>query len=130
TLLKLLAGQAPDPSCQQGQVLFNGRTKQQLDELPDGLKVPRAVAYVDQEDRHLTNLTVRETLLFAQEIQSVSSDLLQHPELQEQQYRKVAQIIELLGLEECADTILGSNIVRGVSGGQKKRVSIAEALMG
>jgi hypothetical protein len=32
-------------------------------------------------------------------------------------------IIKLLGLDVCADTIVGSEMMRGISGGQKKRVT-------
>lgn len=39
-------------------------------------------------------------------------------------------IIQLLGLSESADVIVGNNLIRGISGGQKRRVTIGEALMG
>ena len=35
----------------------------------------------------------------------------------------------MLGLRECCTTIVGSAGIRGVSGGQKKRVTIVEALL-
>ena len=37
---------------------------------------------------------------------------------------KVESMISLLGLGECADTIVGNALIRGISGGQKKRVTI------
>ena len=37
--------------------------------------------------------------------------------------------IQLLGLDECADTILGNALLRGVSGGQKKRVTLGEMMI-
>ena len=35
-------------------------------------------------------------------------------------------ILKLLGLEICADTLVGDAYVRGISGGQKKRVSLGK----
>ena len=32
-------------------------------------------------------------------------------------------VLKLLGLEVCADTIVGDQLLRGISGGQKKRVT-------
>ena len=39
-------------------------------------------------------------------------------------------MIRLLALEECADTIVGNNLMRGVSGGQRKRVTTGEMTVG
>ena len=65
-------------------------------------------------------MTVRETLQFAQ-----SCLVDQAPDA-----TRVDRIIELLGLTECADTIVGNHQIRGISGGQKKRLSLAEVLVG
>lgn len=39
-------------------------------------------------------------------------------------------VLRLMGLEQAADTIIGSADIRGVSGGQKKRVTTAEQIVG
>jgi ABC-type multidrug transport system ATPase subunit len=61
---------------------------------------------------------VHETLDFAHQLTSVNYDP-----------QRVEDAIALLGLEECRDTILGNALIRGVSGGQKKRVTIGELLV-
>ncbi|VAI31677.1 unnamed protein product [Triticum turgidum subsp. durum] len=38
-------------------------------------------------------------------------------------------ILKVLGLDICADTLVGNNMLRGISGGQKKRVTTAEMLV-
>ncbi len=38
-------------------------------------------------------------------------------------------VIRMLGLEVCADTQVGSASIRGVSGGQRKRVTLGEMLV-
>ena len=39
-------------------------------------------------------------------------------------------MIRLLALDECADVIVGNNLMRGVSGGQRKRVTTGEMVVG
>ncbi|KAH9609117.1 hypothetical protein KSS87_004483 [Heliosperma pusillum] len=39
-------------------------------------------------------------------------------------------ILKLLGLEICADTVVGNEMIRGISGGQRKRVTTGEMLVG
>jgi ATP-binding cassette, subfamily G (WHITE), member 2 len=42
---------------------------------------------------------------------------------------RVNKLINQLGLSSCADTIIGTPFKRGVSGGQRRRVSVAQALL-
>uniref|UniRef100_A0A0R0KS95 ABC transporter domain-containing protein n=1 Tax=Glycine max TaxID=3847 RepID=A0A0R0KS95_SOYBN len=39
-------------------------------------------------------------------------------------------VLRILGLETCADTIIGNEMLRGISGGQKKRLTTGEMLVG
>jgi ABC-type multidrug transport system ATPase subunit len=39
--------------------------------------------------------------------------------------RRVEVMIQLLGLQRCADTVIGDAMLRGVSGGERKRVTSA-----
>ena len=43
--------------------------------------------------------------------------------------RRVSSLLRLMGLESCADTKVGNAFFQGLSGGQKKRLSIAVALL-
>ncbi|KAI9011119.1 hypothetical protein BC832DRAFT_590367 [Gaertneriomyces semiglobifer] len=83
----------------------------------------RMTGYVDQEDCLLGTLTVRETLMF--------SARLRLPECvsDEEKKERVEQIIELLGLSHVADSLVGGANRRGISGGEKRRVSIGSELV-
>jgi len=76
-------------------------------------------SYVDQDDTGLLpSLTVRETLHFAAIIR------LPHHLTKYEKIEQAEQILTHLGLRHCADTIIGSEFVKGISGGEKRRVSI------
>ncbi|KUF92061.1 hypothetical protein AM588_10006646 [Phytophthora nicotianae] len=84
---------------------------------------------VDQTDNHIPTLTVRETFKFAD--MCVNG----RPEDQPEEMRDIAALrtelfIQILGLEDCADTVVGDALLRGVSGGERKRVTIGEVLVG
>lgn len=76
-------------------------------------------AYVRQEDLFFSQLTVRETLSLAAE--------LQLPEIAsvEERDEYVNSLLFKLGLVSCADSNVGDAKVRGISGGEKKRLSLA-----
>lgn len=43
--------------------------------------------------------------------------------------RRVQEVLDLLHLHACADTIIGNDLLRGISGGEKKRVTVGEGLI-
>ncbi len=75
------------------------------------------------EDIISETLTVRENLLFSANVRL--PDSIKMPE----RINRVKKIISDLNLESCADTLIGTDFVRGVSGGEKKRTSIGMELV-
>lgn len=80
-------------------------------------------AYVCQDDLLFALLTVRETFEYAARLRLPRSVSL------EDKKRRAEEVIKELGLTHCADTRVGGQIVRGVSGGERKRVAIGQTLI-
>ncbi|GER44628.1 ABC transporter G family member [Striga asiatica] len=80
---------------------------------------PYKLAFVRQEDLFFSQLTVRETLSLAAELQ------LQDISSVEERDEYVNNLLFKLGLVSCADSRVGDAKVRGISGGEKKRLSLA-----
>ncbi|KAE8324666.1 P-loop containing nucleoside triphosphate hydrolase protein [Aspergillus sergii] len=80
-------------------------------------------AYVMQEDVLIPTLTVRETLRYSADLR------LPPPTTQEERHQVVEQVIMELGLKECADTRIGTNVHKGCSGGEKRRTSIGVQML-
>ncbi|KAJ2641664.1 ATP-binding cassette transporter snq2, partial [Coemansia sp. RSA 1694] len=80
--------------------------------------------YNQEDDMHFPTLTVRKTLEFAIQCKTPSRQVLRDPAA----YRRdvLSMLLDMYGLAGCADTIVGNAFLRGVSGGERKRVSIAE----
>ena len=76
-------------------------------------------AYVTQEDVLLGTLTVKETV-------SYSAHLRLPTTMTKEEISSIVDgtIIEM-GLQDCADRLIGNWHLRGISGGEKKRLSIA-----
>jgi ABC-type multidrug transport system ATPase subunit len=77
---------------------------------------------VAQEDYHWAFLTCRETIAYA-------ADLMLGGLTSAEKTAKVNDIITRMGLDSCADTIVGNAFRHGLSGGQKRRLSLAVVLM-
>lgn len=102
---------------QTGSILLNGHRATTFD-------VRLATSFVPQrEDSPLHNLTVRETLQFAAHLR-----LPAHLNASEKLLRSNI-VLAQLGLKSCADTVVGHSGLRGISGGEKRRLSIAVQLL-
>ncbi|KAJ8541723.1 hypothetical protein K7X08_002539 [Anisodus acutangulus] len=85
--------------------------------------VLKRTGFVTQDDVLYPHLTVRETLIFCA--------LLRLPNSlnRKEKIEVTDSVITELGLNKCEDTIIGNGFIRGVSGGERKRVSIAHEML-
>ncbi|CAL9049680.1 unnamed protein product [Musa banksii] len=110
TLLDSLAGRLGRNVVLTGRVLLNGK-KRRLDY--------GVVAYVRQENVFLGTLTVRETITYSAHLRLPAT-------MSKKEVASVVEgTIEEMGLHDCADRAIGNWHLRGISGGEKKRLSIA-----
>ncbi|KAJ9164327.1 hypothetical protein P3X46_023920 [Hevea brasiliensis] len=110
TLLDALAGRLSGNVIMTGNVLVNGKKRK----LGYG-----GVAYVTQENTLLGTLTVRETLTYSAHLRLPGS-------MTREEIEGIVQgTIMEMGLQDCADRLIGNWHLRGISGGEKKRLSIA-----
>ncbi|XP_027358616.1 ABC transporter G family member 11 [Abrus precatorius] len=115
TLLDALSSRLAANAFLSGTILLNGRKAK----LSFG-----TAAYVTQDDNLIGTLTVRETISY--------SARLRLPDKMPWSDKRalVESTIVAMGLQDCADTVIGNWHLRGISGGEKRRVSIAlEILM-
>ncbi|CAA3033443.1 ABC transporter G family member 32-like [Olea europaea subsp. europaea] len=131
-----------------GEITYNGHGLNEF--------VPqRTSAYVSQQDWHVAEMTVRETLDFSARCQGVGYkydmllELARREKIAgikpdedldifvkalalegEETGLVVEYILKILGLDHCADTLVGDEMLKGISGGQKKRLATGELLVG
>ena len=122
TFLKALCGRLSGAAAAQlrGTVQYGGLAPPEL--AAAGLSLGQLVQYVSQLDEHFPFLTVRESLAFVARNAIAGAD-------EAAVNARVEEISELLHLKGCADTIIGDDLARGVSGGEKKRVTVGEGLI-
>ncbi|XWS33140.1 hypothetical protein CRYUN_Cryun22dG0053200 [Craigia yunnanensis] len=106
SLLEIVAGKR---SSQSGSIFVN---KSPIDKA----QFRKISGYVTQKDNLFPLLTVEETLMFSAKLR------LRLP--QTQLSSRVKSLIQELGLEHVAMTRVGDDRVRGISGGERRRVSI------
>lgn len=75
-------------------------------------------SYVTQEDIFMGSLTVRETLTYSAHLRLPSSMT------KEEKIEVVEETLSKMGLQDCAETYIGNWHLRGISNGEKRRLSI------
>ncbi|XP_074542766.1 broad substrate specificity ATP-binding cassette transporter ABCG2b [Halichoeres trimaculatus] len=116
SLLDVIAGRKNPAGLKHGKVLVDGKM------VTSELRL--CSAYVVQDDILMGTLSVRENLLF-------SANLRLNPKHHTPSDKNslVDTIIQDLGLTDCANTKIGTEFLRGVSGGERKRCSIGMELI-
>ncbi|GJS95120.1 ABC transporter G family member 22 [Tanacetum coccineum] len=114
TLLSLLGGRVTDAN-QGGSITYNDQLYSKF--------LKSRIGFVTQDDILFPHLTVKETITYAA--------LLRLPKTltKQEKEKQAADIICELDLERCQDTMIGNSFVRGVSGGERKRVSIGNEII-
>ncbi|KAJ5340242.1 hypothetical protein N7541_009366 [Penicillium brevicompactum] len=88
----------------------------------------RITSYVEQEDALIGSLTVRETLKFAADL-SLPSEVVHSTISKSERIDRIRALLEAFGIQNQAETLVGTPIRKGISGGQKRRVSVASQLI-
>jgi len=84
------------------------------------------IVYNQEVDKHFPHLTVGQTLEFAARVRTPQQRLVETMS-REQWAKHMAEVVmSVFGLSHTYNTKVGNDFVRGVSGGERKRVSIAE----
>ncbi|KAI3975895.1 hypothetical protein MKX01_011789 [Papaver californicum] len=98
-----------------GNITYNGKSFTN--------SMNRNTGFVTQDDKFHVHLTVTETLVF--------TALLRLPKTlsKEEKIKHAEEVITQLGLTKCKNTVMGGPFRRGVSGGERKRVSIGQEIM-
>mmetsp|Transcript_5973 Transcript_5973/g.15184 ORF Transcript_5973/g.15184 Transcript_5973/m.15184 type:complete len:640 (-) Transcript_5973:259-2178(-) len=116
TMLNTVAGEAADGEI-YGRILLNGREV-------ESKVIKRWSSFVFQDDVIMTTSTVRECITLSARLRLPSS--LTRAQI----YKRVDQVISILHLEKCAETIVGSPQDKGgISGGERKRCAIGMELV-
>ncbi|KAK9065935.1 hypothetical protein SSX86_015337 [Deinandra increscens subsp. villosa] len=148
TLLLALAGKLDTSVKKSGKITYNGH---ELNEFC----VQRTSAYISQTDSHIAELTVRETLDFGarcegegfagnlmRELTRLEKENKIRPSPEIDAFMKASSVagkrhsistdyvLKVLGLDVCSDTVVGNDMLRGISGGQRKRVTTGEMVVG
>ncbi|KAF3035107.1 hypothetical protein E8E12_004207 [Didymella heteroderae] len=121
SLLNSMAGRLKDDFSTRyktsGTMTFNGLA-------PSEDVVHSICSFVTQDDDALlASLTVRETLRYAAGLR------LPKWMSKQQKAQKAEEILLKMGLKDCADNLIGNDLIKGISGGEKRRVTIAVQIL-
>lgn len=122
TLLKVLANQRNGFHAVEGDVVYNSLSPDEIAERYRG-----DIQYCPEDDIHFPTLTVDQTIHFAAKTRAPQARI--SGQTRDQFTRTVADLYEtIFGLKHVKGTVVGDESLRGISGGEKKRVSISEVM--
>ena len=120
SLLNILAGRAAS----RGRLHISADLRLNNYEVdPTNLEVRKQIAFVAQDDSLQVTSTPREAIKFSAKLR------LPRAMTDEQLDSLTARLLEELGLTHCADTIVGGALIKGISGGERKRTSVGVELV-
>ncbi|KAF9891761.1 hypothetical protein FE257_003242 [Aspergillus nanangensis] len=116
TLLDVLAHRDSNKAQVSSTILINGQR-------PSLSQVRRFSSYVECDDALIGSLTVKETLEFAARLS------LAGMKTADERTQRVDELLHAFGLVQQANTIIGTLVKKGISTGQKRRLSVAAQLI-
>ncbi|KAL7931562.1 ABC-2 type transporter domain-containing protein [Trichoderma chlorosporum] len=124
TLLKSICGELHGLNVgEKSNISYNGIPQKQMKKEFKGEAI-----YNQEVDRHFPHLTVGQTLEFAASVRTPSHRAHDMPRAEYCRY--IAKVVmAVFGLTHTYNTKVGDDFIRGVSGGERKRVSIAEMVL-
>ncbi|KAK5044842.1 hypothetical protein LTR84_010380 [Exophiala bonariae] len=125
TFLKAFCNQRDGYEAVEGDVTYGGTDASRMKKDFRG-----EVIYNPEDDLHYATLTVQKTLKFALQTRTPGKESRLEGESREDYMSEFMRVVtKLFWIEHTLGTKVGNEFVRGVSGGEKKRVSIAEAMI-
>ncbi|KAJ8097450.1 ABC-2 type transporter-domain-containing protein [Lipomyces tetrasporus] len=123
TLLRALTNQRDGYVAVDGEVIYDG-----IDAATAAKRYRGEIIFNSEDDNHISTLTVSQTLRFALSLKTPAMRI--NGETREQFVDKLLNLyVKMFGIEHTLNTLVGGDAAaRGVSGGERKRVSIAEVL--
>ncbi|KAK7471961.1 ATP-binding cassette transporter snq2 [Stygiomarasmius scandens] len=124
TFLKTIANNRGNYAFVGGEVLYAGISAAEMIKHYKG-----EVVYNEEDDRHIATLTVAQTLQFALSTKTPGPNgRLPGVSRKEFDQQVLETILKMLNMSHTKQTLVGDSFVRGISGGERKRVSIAEMM--
>ena len=125
TFLKVLANQRFGYESIDGDVTYGGTDAKTM-----GKNYRGEILYNPEDDLHYATLSVKNTLKFALKTRTPGKESRNEGESRADYVKEFLRVVsKLFWIEHTMNTKVGNEFVRGVSGGEKKRVSIAEAMI-
>ena len=125
TFLKVLANQRFGYESIDGDVTYGGTDAKTM-----GKHYRGEILYNPEDDLHYATLSVKNTLEFALKTRTPGKASRNEGESRADYVKEFLRVVsKLFWIEHTLRTKVGDEFIRGVSGGEKKRVSIAEAMI-